>query len=213
MKTLTYIFGYPKSYKTTNLLKAIDELLSSGQLKTSEFIYHDLDKSSKYDSFKRDYINNYKDDGTVPKDNKIIIIDSIYPLITSLEKKIVDEFNKNRSEKDKIISVSEIPYGAGVSKLLSYFRNKIESIDGNLLLISHCKNRDDDTGKTKKDIFFIQRNIVEYLTIQADTCAFLDKDGVLHFSKNKSMYCGTRMYSPEVKNITLKDFLLKLKTI
>lgn len=203
-KTLSFLFGYSKTGKTTNMINSVDNLIKEGVLDSQSVNYYDLDRNSRFEKFKRDYMNNKN-----TSDNNIVIIDTLYPMISAIENIIVKEYINKSKSTENITSVHDIPYGIGVSKMLNVFKNKIENMQGNIIIISHCRNKEDEFGRAKKDIFFVNKSIIEYLVVNSDTIGYLEKGSdMINISKKKYSNNGSRIIEQE--QISIKEYIKKI---
>jgi len=199
-----FVFGFPKSGKTTHMLKNIAE----HQFQCS---YIDLEGGTKF------LQKNYKDcknltflqsSKEIKEKTQMIVLDSITKAQTLCDSVVA----KNNDVQD----ISEIPYGKGTklsSSMLVESLAKLDIAADIFIVVGHCSIQvlQKEKGAVSVKSIKLHTPTLDYVATEFDCIAYFENETV-HFSKDKgTKIAGCRFLSET--NVKINDFFKKVKEL
>ena len=203
MSIKVFIFGFPKSGKTTQLLKNLSE-------QGVNCSYIDLENGTKF------LQKNYKDCKNLTflnsskeiKQTKMIVLDSV----TKAQSLCDTVVAKNNDVQD----ISEIPYGKGTklsSSMLVETLNKLDALCEVLIVVGHCSIQvlQKEKGAVSIKAIKLHTPTLDYIATEFDAIGYFENETV-YFSKDKATKLGGCRFISE-SNIKINNFFEKLKEL
>jgi len=204
MAIKVFIFGFPKSGKTTNALKNIAEQGLSCS-------YIDLEQGTRFIK------KNYSDCKNLTFLTSIKEVKEKTPLL------VIDSITKAQALCDAIVAknnevhdIAEIAYGKGTklsSSLLVETLNKADTLCDILFVVGHCSIQvlQKEKGAVSVKNIKLHTSTLDFVATEFDGIGFYENETV-YFSKDKATkIAGCRFISEN--NLKLKEFFVKLKEL
>jgi len=182
MAIKVFLFGFPKSGKTTNVLKNIAE-------QGLRCNYIDLEQGTRF--IKKNYsdcksINFLTFIKEVKEKTELLVIDSIT--------KAQALCDINVAKGHEVQDISEIAYGKGTklsSSLLIETLNKADTLCDVLLVIGHCSIQvlQKEKGAVSVKNIKLHTDTLDFVATEFDAIGFYENE-IVHFSKDKATKLG-----------------------